>query len=148
MARRTLTDSEILAQVPAARERAERALRTNPHAQKARFDRTRRSFHMVLTNGASFTVPVNLVDTLRDASDRELADVRVGPAGLGLRWERLDADLSVAHLAAVAFGAEILLRAAGAAGGSARTSTKARAARLNGLKGGRPRKRTTVRTPA
>lgn len=148
MARRTLTDSEILAQLPAARQRAERALRSSPHAQRARFDRAHRVFHVLLTNGASFTVPVDLVQTLHDASDKELADVRVSAAGLGLRWERLDADLSVAHLAAMAFGTEILLRAAGSAGGSARTSTKARAARLNGLKGGRPRKRSTGKTAA
>jgi hypothetical protein len=63
----------------------------------------------------------------------------VGPAGVGLHWAALDADLSVAGLAAVAFGRRVLLRAAGAAGGSARSAAKADAARRNGAKGGRPR---------
>lgn len=143
MARQTLTDSQILDQVPTARQRAEHAQRTNPHATQARFDRTHRVVHVILTNGAAFTVPVDLVSALHAASDKELADVQVGAGGVGLRWERLDADLSVAHLATVALGADVLLRAAGAAGGSARTAAKARAARLNGLKGGRPRKRAS-----
>lgn len=139
----TLTDSKILAQVPAARQRAKHANPTSPHAKQARFDRTHRVVHIVLTNGAAFTVPVDLVSALHAASDKELANIRVGPGGLGLRWEGLDADLSVAHLATVALGADVLLRAAGAAGGSARTAAKSRASRLNGLKGGRPRKRAS-----
>lgn len=143
MARHPLTDPEILAQVPAARKRAERALRTRPHASRAHFDRTHRVIHIALTNGATFTVPVDMVRSLDTASDAELADIRVGPAGHGLRWERLDADLSVAQLVGAAFGADVLLRAAGSAGGSSRTTAKARAARLNGLKGGRPRKHSS-----
>lgn len=141
MARQNLTDSQILDQVPAARQRAEHAHRTSPHAKQARFDRAHRVVHIILTNGAAFTVPVDLVRALHAASDNELADVQVLPGGVGLRWDRLDSDLSVAHLATVALGANVLLRAAGAAGGSARTAAKARASRLNGLKGGRPRKR-------
>ena len=140
MAKHTVSDAEVLAQVRAARQRARRALRTQPHATRARYERSRRRLHIGLTNGAAFVIPVDLIAALRDASDRDLAEVKVGTAGVGLHWERLDADLSVAGLARVALGAQVLLRAAGSAGGAARTSAKGRAARLNGLKGGRPRK--------
>jgi hypothetical protein len=75
-----------------------------------------------------------------DVCDKELAEVKVGPAGASLRWERLDTDLSVATLASAALGATVLLRAAGSLGGCARTRAKKRAAHLNGMKGGRPRK--------
>jgi hypothetical protein len=115
-------------------------LRTEPHANRARFDKGQRTLHVVLTNGAAFEVPVDLVSALAAASDKELAEVEVGPAGAGLRWESLDTDLSVATLASAALGATVLLRAAGSLGGSARTRAKKRAARLNGMKGGRPRK--------
>ena len=142
MAKHIVSDADVLAQVSAARRRAQRALRTRPHAKEAQYDRRSRSHHVVLTNGAAFAVPVDLVAGLEEASDTDLAHVAVGPAGVGLRWERLDADLSVAGLARVALGAEMLLRAAGSAGGAARSSAKGRAARLNGLKGGRPRKST------
>jgi hypothetical protein len=94
----------------------------------------------VLTNGAAFEVPIDLVPALTAASDIELAEVVVGPAGAGPRWKSLDIDLSVATLASAALGATVLLRAAGSVGGAARTRAKKRAARLNGMKGGRPRK--------
>jgi hypothetical protein len=140
MAKRSLSDAEILAQVAGARRRAQRKLRTEPHASRARFDKGQRALHVELTNGAAFEVPIDLVPVLADASDKELAEVEVGPAGVGLRWESLDTHLSVATLASAALGATVLLRAAGSLGGSARTRAKKRAARLNGMKGGRPRK--------
>ena len=140
MTKRIASDAEVLAQSPAARERARQLRQHTPHAKTAYFDRAVRRIVVVLTNGASLVVPVGLVPVLRAASDKDLAEVVVGPAGVGLRWERLDADLTVASLARLALGAQVLLRAAGAAGGAVRTSAKARAARLNGLRGGRPPK--------
>jgi hypothetical protein len=95
---------------------------------------------VTLTNGVVLTVPADLIASLRHAADHDLGAVRVGVAGLSLRWEPLDEDLSIAGLAAVAMGRRLLLRASGAAGGSARTAAKARAARENGKKGGRPRR--------
>lgn len=141
MAKRTMSDAAIAAQIPRARVRAQRALQTKPHAREAHFERARRELRVLLSNGAAFTVPVALISGLKSASDQDLADVAVGPAGVGLRWHRLDADLSVAHLATLALGPGVLLRAAGSAGGSSRSRAKATAARTNGLKGGRPRKR-------
>lgn len=131
-------DEEILAQIPAARARARRAQATEPHAVRARYDRRQRAVHVALTNGSSFTVPVRIVPELASASDADLAEVEVGPAGVGLHWARLDADLSVAGLAAVVLGRGTLLRAAGAAGGAAKSRAKAEAARRNGARGGRP----------
>lgn len=138
MAKRAISDAEILAQIPAARRRAALAQRTQPHAAAVRYDPARRAVRVALTNGALLTIPVALLPALHGASDRDLREVRAGPAGVGLRWERLDMDLSVAGLAEAALGRTTLLRAAGAAGGAVRSPRKARAARLNGLKGGRP----------
>jgi hypothetical protein len=140
MAKRQPTDSEILAQIPAAIARARRAERTEPHASTVRYDRRTRTLHVSLTNGSAFSVPVVNIPPLQSASDDDLARVDVGPAGVGLRWEALDVDVSVAGLAQVVFGARSLQRAAGSVAGSARTEAKASAARRNGLKGGRPRK--------
>ena len=140
MSRRSLTDAAIRAQVARARARAKQAQGTEPHAKEARFDKVRRSVHIELTNGAVLEVPVHLIAALQGASAQELADVEVGPAGVSVRWEPLDTDLSVAYLASTAFGPSLLLRAAGAAGGASRTPAKTRAARVNGKKGGRPRK--------
>lgn len=140
MIRRSLTDAEIRTQIPAARRRAERLLRTTPHAEGARYDRRSRQLHIHLTNGAGLVVPIALIPGLRTAADKDLSEVEVGPLGIDLHWERLDADITVASLARLILGSQGLLRAAGSAGGSVRTTAKARAARLNGRKGGRPRK--------
>lgn len=139
MPRPTLSDSEILAQIPAARRRAERLRLTTPHAERARYERRTRQLHILLTNGAALSIPVALIPGLRAAADKDLGEVVIGPAGVDLHWERLDADLTVAGLARLVLGTQSLLRAAGSAAGSVRTKAKARAARLNGRKGGRPR---------
>lgn len=137
MANRVINDRDILAQIPAARRRARAS---HPVAAEAHYDCAHRCLHVTLTNGATLLVPIDLVGSLRQASDRDLADVRVGVAGVGLRWERLDEELSISGLARVALGRQILLRASGAAGGASRTPAKAEASRANGRKGGRPRK--------
>jgi hypothetical protein len=140
MAKHLMTDDDILAQVPAARQRARRARLTHPHAAAVRFERAGRRLHVQLTNGAALVIPVELIASLRDATDQDLATVSVGAAGIGLRWEGLDQDLTIAGLAKVALGSRVLLRASGSVGGAARTPAKIRAARRNGRKGGRPRK--------
>ena len=102
MARRTVRDEDILAQIPTARRRAQVS---HPLAAKARYERAHRRLHVTLTNGATLLVPIDLIASLRRATDVELADVSVGVAGVGLRWERLDEDLSMVGLARVAGGA-------------------------------------------
>jgi len=142
MTKRTPSDATVRAQIPAARARARRLRTTIPHARTAYYDREHRRIVVVLTNHASLVIPVELVPPLRKASDQDLSDIGVGPAGVGLRWERLDADLTVASLARLALGSSVLMRAAGAVGGAARTAAKVDAARRNGLRGGRPRRRS------
>jgi hypothetical protein len=137
MAKRTVRDAEILAQIPAARRRARVS---HPLAAMARYQRTHRRVQVTLTNGATLVVPIDLIASLRTATDAALADVAVGIGGVGLRWERLDEDLSIAGLARIALGRQVLLSASGAAGGASRTAAKVEASRANGLKGGRPRK--------
>ena len=91
-----LTDDEITAQIAEARGRAQRAQLDEPHAASARYDATTRRVVVGLTNGAEFSVPVTRVPELRGADAATLAAVEVGPAGIGLHWPALDADLSVA----------------------------------------------------
>ena len=140
MAKRRLSDREILAQLPAALARTRRAQSAEPHAASASYDQKARALHVHLTNGGSFTAPITLLAELRKLSDRDLTAVEVGAAGVGLRWRRLDIDLSVIGIARAVLGSAALLRAAGAAGGASRTRAKIEAARRNGAKGGRPPK--------
>lgn len=141
MANTKVSDQDVLAQIPAARRRARLARAMEPHAIDVRYLRSGRVLRVTLANGAGMIVPVDLVPDLAGATERDIAGVAVGPAGVALRWERLDVDLTVAGLATLAIGVRTLRRASGAAGGAVRSAAKARSSRLNGRKGGRPRKK-------
>lgn len=146
--KRVPTDAEILARIPAAIERAHKADRTEPRAAAASYDRASGRVRIDLTNGCAFEFPVALAQGLEGAAAEDLAQVEVYPGGEGLRWQRLDVDLSVPGLLAGVFGGEAWMRQMGRQmgqkGGSARTQSKARAARENGKRGGRPRKNPEI----
>jgi hypothetical protein len=91
-----------------------------------------------LTNGCTFAFPTALVQGLSDAQDEQLEEVELLGDGYGLHWENLDVDYSVQGLLAGVFGtASWMAQRAG----RATSPAKAAAARANGAKGGRPRKR-------
>lgn len=140
MKRWTLTDAEILAQIPAATRRGEESLRNDPRAERAWYDRTTRSLHVVMTNGTTFTMPLVRLPHLGHLTDEELNEVALTPYGYALEWEGPNTDVTIEYLAELAFGKPTLMRAAGRAGGRVRSAAKTRAARENGKKGGRPRK--------
>jgi hypothetical protein len=85
--------------------------------------------------------PPQLAEGLAGAAPADLGEIEISPAGLGLHWPRLDADLYVPALLQGVFGTRQWMAAQlGAAGGRARSEAKAASARENGRKGGRPRK--------
>ena len=75
-----------------------------PRAVNARYDTRKARLVIELTSGAILMLPPKLLQGLENASPSELAKVRLTPLGFGLHWELLDADLSVAGLAAGVFG--------------------------------------------
>ncbi len=125
-------------------ERAARrmgALRQGGHAVAARYDRRTRRIVVGLASGVEIAFPAAMAEGLSDASAADLAAIEITPAGLGLHWPRLDADLYVPGLLQGVFGSQAsAARALGATGGRVRSRAKAAAARANGRKGGRPRK--------
>ena len=111
------------------------------HAVSARYDRRRSRVVVALNTGIELTFPTQLAEGLADASPDNLADIEISPAGLGLHWPKLDADLYVPALLQGVFGSKTwMARQLGAAGGRARSAVKVAASRANGQKGGRPRK--------
>lgn len=120
------------------------ALRQHGHAIAARYDRRRARVVVSLNTGVELAFPPVLAEGLADASPGDLAKIEITPSGLGLHWPKLDADLYVPGLLAGAFGGKHWMATQlGAAGGSARSSAKTRAARANGKLGGRPRKKSS-----
>jgi len=126
------------ANIDAALERGHAAARVEPRATAARYDRHLRQVVVELTNGCTFAFPPALAEGLQDATEQQLEQVEVLGAGYGLHWEALDADLSVPGLLAGLFGTR---RHMARVAGQATSPAKALAARTNGAKGGRPRRK-------
>ncbi len=121
-----------------AAERRGGSLRGGPLAASARFDGHTRRIVVELTNGCTFAFPAALAQGLCDASDADLAEVTVLGEGFGLHWGTLDVDYTVQGLLSGVSGtASWMAQRAGKA-----TSPAKAAARANGVKGGRPAKRS------
>jgi hypothetical protein len=122
-------------------ERRMEGLRQAGHAVSARYDRRRSRIVVRLSTGLELAFPPALAEGLAGAAPADLADIQISPTGLGLHWPRLDADLYVPALLRGVFGSRRWMAAQlGAAGGRARSAVKAASSRLNGRKGGRPRR--------
>lgn len=120
----------------------ETMLATEPRATAARYDRTTGRIVIELSNGCGYAFPPGLVQDLQGATAEQLIDVRTDGCGFNLSFPALDADLYVPALVAGVFGTRAwMARALARAAGQRTSPAKAAAARANGAKGGRPRKR-------
>ena len=138
-----LIDDAFRAEIAAAHARTELEDRIEPRAVKAWYDGQRQLVMFEMKNGCvfGFPRPENVVWGLSKATPEQLAEVEPIDGGYGLHWEALDADLSVPGLLfnllnVKAWYAKWL--------GGAKSEAKAAAARENGKKGGRPRKKAAA----
>jgi len=125
-----------------------RAARNEPRAARATYLAKQGSLHIELTNGATFTVPVKLIPSLKRVAPREIRTVEVLGRGGGLHWESLDLDLSVPALVSSVFEGPTWMAELGRIGGRQSSTAKAAAARKNGRRGGRPRLRPSAGSTA
>lgn len=126
------------AEIDAALSRGTHALDTEPRAVSARYDQRLDRIVVELTNGCTFAFPPRLAQGLETATDDDIARVEILGVGYGLHWEALDVDLSIPGLLAGLFGTRAYMARRA---GQATSPAKAAASRINGAKGGRPRKR-------
>ena len=87
----------------AGRRMAER-LASGPHAVAAHYDRRVSRVMVSLGNGLELAFPPHLAEGLADAKPADLAIIEITPAGLGLHWPKLDADLYLPALLQGVFG--------------------------------------------
>ena len=132
---RRLTEAEILSQIPAARARVTAEREAGLRATTARYDRKTGRFVLELTNGYVLGIPVRTLPALRHATHSQLAAVERSTTGSASRIPSLDADYSVPGLVLALTAREV-----GRRGGQVRSKAKSLAAKVNGAKGGRPRK--------
>jgi hypothetical protein len=136
MAKTILTDAAILA----ARRRGTKAQSTEPRALAAQYDSARRQIIVTLRSGVTVGIPVDAIDEVAGADGRQLARVALTPIGDALHWDELDVDISLPGLLQDALGASLGGSILGKVGGSAKSPAKAASSKLNGTKGGRPRR--------
>ena len=89
-------------------EQARRAAKLNdlmePRARWVKYEPETNEVVIGLRSGAVFRFPVEIAQGIAGAEPEVLATVELTPAGDGLRWEGLDADVSAPMLLAGRFG--------------------------------------------
>lgn len=110
-----------------------------PRAVAVFYDEDDDAIVLEFSTGGSVEIPRALLGELAGAAPPDLAGVELSPQGTALHWEDLDVDISIVGAVALVIGPQIMMAAMGSAGGRVASDLKAGAARLNGMKGGRPR---------
>jgi Protein of unknown function (DUF2442) len=128
----------------AARARGQARAQDASALVDAHYDSESDAVVLLFQGGGSMTIPRHAIPGLERQPASALESMRVSPAGDALLWPAIDADVYVPGLVERAFGNRLFAAAVGRRGGQQRTKAKRAAARRNGAKGGRPRKRATV----
>jgi hypothetical protein len=110
----------------------------------ARYDPDGDLIDLKFGGGGSMAIPRKIIPGLERATESQMESIIVSPAGDALSWPSLDVDVHVPGLVERAFGTRLFAAATGRRGGRRRSKAKAEAAKANGAKGGRPRKRLSV----
>ena len=110
----------------------------------ARYDPDQDLIDLKFGGGGSMAIPRRIIPGLERASAPKMESIVVSPAGDALSWPSLDVDVYVPGLVERAFGTRLFAAATGRRGGRRRSKAKAAAAKANGAKGGRPRKRLSA----
>ncbi len=132
--------NQALTKVKRAEKRGKLERATSLYAVKASYDSKKRLIVVLLANGSSFSFPPKLAEGLARKSADSLSSIEISPFGTGLRWPKLDVDLTVEGLLSGVFGgSKWSLKAHLANAGRAKSSAKSRSARQNGSRGGRPK---------
>lgn len=113
---------------------------TVPVAIRAWFDPLSKKIRIDLDNGLEVAFSPDHAQGLEGASEEQLSRVEITPSGTGLHWPDCNADLLVSGILAGFLGSKNYMRTHLSRAGKARSEAKARAARLNGAQGGRPKK--------
>lgn len=101
------------------------ALRSACHAVAARYDRCKSQVIVSLNTGVELSFPPELAQGLADASPDSLAEIEISPAGHGLHWPQLDADVYLPALLQGVFGSKSwMTQQPGAKNVQAQTSIK------------------------
>jgi hypothetical protein len=140
-----LSEVEFKRQFASASRRDAARRQNQPLATGVRYDPDR-GVIIELNNDCLVCLPLRLLPELDGAAPKDLRRVQILGVGQAIEWPTLDQQFDVLQLVADAVGAKALMAKLGQRGGRVKSKAKAAAARANGSKGGRPRKRRPVST--
>lgn len=127
--------------VAAAKKRASDRLKKTPVATAAKFDAKNGRIFVALSSGIELSFKPGDVQGLAAATPKDLSEIEISPAGLGLHFPSIDADIYIPGLLEGFLGSKKwMAQKLGQMGGKVTSPAKADAARANGARGGRPRK--------
>ncbi len=128
-------------QINTALAQARRFAASDRRVLHAEYERKADLISLYLDDGIRVSIPRTKLQGLDTAEAGKLAKIEILGRGTGLRWPLLDVDHYVPGLLNRVFGTSRWMAELGRRGGSATTKAKAAAARANGRKGGRPKRR-------
>ena len=131
-----LTQQEIDNQIEAAIARESEQI-YKPKACEVFYDIQSRKIVIRFDNDCRFECPVSLLQGVCDLADDEIAKVELTPAGWGITWSDANLDFGVNELVQGVFGTKAWMKEIA---GRSRLENKQAASRINGAKGGKPRK--------
>jgi Protein of unknown function (DUF2442) len=141
---RIATDAEIDAAMARVRSEIDDA----PSAVAVKYIAGYDIYIVSLDDGSRMVLQRERLQGLQNATKQQLSNVEILGRGTGLHWRDLDVDLYIPALRKGIFGNKHWMKEMGRIGGRVTSEAKARSSRLNGTKGGRPKKYQIVKSEA
>jgi len=134
-----------IGQFEKANKRGQKNLASHPHAVSAFYDRRIGRVFVRLSTGLDVGFSPRDAQGLETATAAQLNPIEISPSGLGIHFPKIDADLYLPAILEGFLGSrKWMATRLGAQGGRSKSAAKASAAKLNGSRGGRPRKTATA----
>jgi hypothetical protein len=111
----------------------------DPRVMKVQYEASEDLVSLWFADGLRISIPRKQLQGLESADKSQLSRIEIVGHGTGLHWPLLDADHYVPGLLEHRFGTTQWMNEIGRKGGLAKSKAKAKAARRNGLRGGRPK---------
>src|ERR1700730_12229162 len=125
-------------QIDSAIARARQFEANDPRVIRVQYEAKEDLVSLCFADGLKVSIPRKQLQGLEGAQPSQLSKIEIVGNGTGLHWPLLDVDHDVLGLLQQRFGANRWMNEIWRKGGLVKSNAKAKAARRNGLKGGRP----------
>jgi hypothetical protein len=126
-------------EIDSAIARARQFEANDPRVVRVCYESAEDVVSLSFSDGLKVSIPRKHLQGLENAKPSQLSKIEIVGHGTGLHWPLLDVDHYVLGLLGHKFGTKPWMNEIGRKGGMVKSAAKAKAARRNGLKGGRPR---------